>query len=113
MVLLTKYQKKNYKENFKIVFNKLLKNCLESRERELKQKDMKKRIDLENKDKVKKDLLKRRNELVKESIPSMMTILDKYFRELNTKESFERIKDASIPRKENKNESKPEGLKEQ
>ena len=74
------------------MFNRLWKNCIESRERELKQKDMKKRIDLENKDKMKKDLLKRRNELVKESIPSMMAILDKFFRELNTKESFERIK---------------------
>jgi hypothetical protein len=112
-VLLTKYQKKNYKENFKIVFNRLWKNCIESRERELKQKDMKKRIDLENKDKVKKDLLKRRNELVKESIPSMTAILDKYFRGLNTKDSFERIKEASVHRKDSKNESKPEGLKEQ
>lgn len=113
MVLLTKYQKKNYKENFKIVFNRLWKNCLESRERELKQKDMKKRIDIENKDKMKKDLLKRRNELVKESIPSMMAILDKCFREMNTKEFFERIKEASVHRKDSKNESKPERLKEQ
>ncbi len=85
VVLLTKYKKKNYKENFKIVFNRLWKNCLESREREVKQKEMKKKIDLDNKDKVKKDLLKRRNELVKESLPSMIVILDKYFRELNTK----------------------------
>ena len=60
IVLLTKYQKKNYKENLKIVFNKLWKNCLESRDKELKQKELKKRIDNENKDKMKKDLLKRR-----------------------------------------------------